>query len=103
MAEHTIITPEVIAIVIGLVLALGGATTTGIITLLRGWIVKTKTLMDVFLDISEDGKFTADEIDRFWKALQKFAEQDPDGAANLVKGIIHKNPALAKSVLNENK
>ena len=87
MAEHTILTPEVIATIIGLIVLVGGGTAAAIMTGLRGWLIRGRDVLNLLIDAMEDGKFTAKEIQDIIDYLKEVSK-DPQGA----KASLHRKP-----------
>lgn len=79
-----ILTPEVIAAIIGLIVMVGGGTATAIIMGLRGWLIKGRDITNLLIETLEDGKITADEIRRLSDAFLKLIENNPEVAKKLL-------------------
>jgi hypothetical protein len=73
-----ILTPEVIASIVGLIVLVGGATAVGIIAGLRNWLIKGRDILTVLIDTLEDGKLTPDEIRKITKAITDAIKNDPE-------------------------
>jgi hypothetical protein len=84
MAEHTILTPEVIATIIGLIVMIGGGTALGIIAALRKYLIKGRDLLTILIDATEDGKLSADEIRKITEWFLKLIREDPEAARALL-------------------
>ena len=90
MVEHTVLTPEVIATIIGLIVLVGGGTALGIMRALRGYLLKGKTFLDTLIDALEDDSLSPEEIKRLWDALLKILEKDPNTAKVLLNRFVAK-------------
>jgi len=74
-----ILTPEVIATIIGLAMLLGGGTAAGIVVGLRKWLIKGRDGLSLLIDALEDGQLTPQEIKDIMEYL-KLVARDPQNA-----------------------
>jgi len=84
MTEHTILTPEVIATIIGLIVLVGGGTATAIIVGLRKYLIKGQNLLTLLIDSLEDGELSAAEIKKITDWFLELIKNDPEAAAALL-------------------
>lgn len=79
-----ILTPEVIATIIGLILTVGGGTAAGIIIGLRKYLIRGRDFTNILIDVLEDGRITGEEVKRITDGFLKLIEKNPEVAKQLL-------------------
>lgn len=73
-----ILTADVIASIIGLIVLVGGGTALGIIAGIRKYLIKGRDVLTVLIDALEDGQLTAAEVRQITLAITNAIKADPE-------------------------
>ena len=84
MVEDTILTPDVIATIIGLIVTVGGGTAAAIIAGIGKYLTRGIDFATLLRDALKDGKITPEEVKDIMDGFMKLIRQDPDASRELL-------------------
>ena len=97
MAIEEILTPEVIATIIGLIILVGGGTSTGILLALKSRLISIRNVLDSIIKAIDDGQITPAEIKDIIEKILVALGRAPGGSEILARATIQ-DPKAAKIV-----